>query len=342
MAWTVTLEIVDCNVTSTLLSGAAIFDGANTWFTDANGQLIYVVVDDFITAVIVKISHPSTTVTAAHGYIQKNYTISKTNNGTIQTVCLNPAPEPEIGTGEPIECFIVSATTGSSESVEVNHLRNLRDQVSAASRLGAQLIDVIYDEYFQFSPGIAAELQENAFAKGAVLKAIVRPLLAWYSLAGKLALEKADQKVVDQATQEVLNACPRHLGKFPIISLLEAIRAEETLPANTPSFLLKFAPRIQEAARFPFASWAILDPLVRAWRSATGHLDVVDEVGQWLASAPLEELNPPSDSESLDAELGVLAGFLDFRPMARPQLGERLLAAWPDAALELERAGLVS
>ncbi|MBW2095842.1 MAG: peptidase [Deltaproteobacteria bacterium] len=342
MAWTVTLEIVDCDSTSTPLVGATIFDGTNTWNTDANGQLIYIVADDFITSVIVKIGKTD--------YIEKNYTISKMNDGTIQTVCLNTSPippghDPSVPTGEGQEfgngCFIVTATTGSSESVEVNHLRNLRDRVSAASMLGGQLIDVIYDEYFQFSPAIAAELQQNAFAKGAVLQNVVRPLLAWYTLAGVLALGGADQKAVNKAARDVLNACPQHLGKYSIISLLNAIREGEALPTDTPSFLLKFAPKIQEAARFPFASWAILDPLVRVWRSVTDRLDVVDEVAQWLATAPLEELDPPSDLKLLDAELGVLGDFFDFRPAVRPQLGERLLVAWPDASGALKRAGLV-
>jgi hypothetical protein len=208
--------------------------------------------------------------------------------------------------------------------------------------LGGQLIDVIYRDYYQFSPAIAAELEQDMIAQKAVLWVIVRPLLAWYTLAGVLALEQADPKKVKQAAQDVLNACPRYLGGSSIIALLDTIRAGETLPPDSHPLLLGFAPRIAAATRLRFASWAILDPLDRVWRSTTDHLDVVDEVAQWLATAPLEALAPPSDPQMLDVELGVLAGFFDFRPMARLQLGERLAAAWPDAACALERAGLVS
>src|SRR5260221_145191 len=81
-------------------------------------------------------------------------------------------------------CFIVSATTGSPASIEVTHLRHLRDRVAAASGLAAKLIDAIYDEYYQFSPGIAANLEQDAVARNAVLRIVVRPLLAWYTLAG--------------------------------------------------------------------------------------------------------------------------------------------------------------
>jgi hypothetical protein len=237
-------------------------------------------------------------------------------------------------------CFIVSVTTGSSKSAEVNRLRQLRDGIKAISGLGAQLIDVIYDEYYQFSPGIAAELEQDAFARQAVLWVVVRPLLAWYTLAGTLALEQADEEAINQAVQDVLSACPRHLGGS-VVALLEAIRSGESLPADAPQLLLDFAPRIQEAARFRCASWAILDPLTRAWRSADSGLDVVEEVSQWLTTAPLEVLAPPSDPQMLDMELGVLASFFNFKPMARQQLGERLAAAWPDVASVLERYSFV-
>jgi hypothetical protein len=223
--------------------------------------------------------------------------------------------------------------------VEVKRLRDLRDRVSAASRLGAQLIDLIYGEYAQFSPGIAAKLRQDAFTREAVLQIVVRPLFAWYTLAGTLAFEQADQKAVNQTAQNVLNACPQHLGGNSIITMLEAIRAGEALPANTPPVLLDLVPRI---AHLQFASWAILDPLIRTWQSATDHLDVVDEVAQWLATAPLDALSPPSDPAFLDVQLRVLADFLNFRPTVRPQLGERLLTAWPDAADALDHAGFVS
>jgi hypothetical protein len=347
MAWAITLEISDCAVPTFKIEGASISDGTilGSGLTDANGQLIYGIADDTILQYIVRISHTGTTVHAAHGYITKNFTLNKSSAGTIQMVCLNPAPDTTPGTGGGGTgggCFIVSATTGSSESAEVSDLRQLRNRVASVSRLGAELIDVIYRDYYRFSPAIAAELEQDTIARMATLEVVVRPLLAWYSLAGILALEQVDEKAVKQAAQEVLNACPQYLGGSSIIDLLEAIRGGEALPANTHPLLLDFAPRIQEATRLRFASWAIFDPLVRVWRSAKDNRDVVDEVGQWLATAPLEALAPPSDPQMLDAEFGALAGFFDFRPTARWQLGKRLVAAWPDATSALERAGFVS
>ncbi len=349
MAWSVTLEIVDCASPSKLLSGAAVYSPyltPTTGYADANGQYIIVDPTGLYDFVIVTISKPANepckdkkpNPNGDPGYINKNFTVDKANDGKVQTVCLNKAPMPDCTqTAKPI-CFIVTATTGSPESVEVNRLRQLRDRVSAASGFGAQLIDVIYGEYAQFSPGIASELEQDETSREAVLQLVVRPLLAWYALAGTLALEQADRKATSQAVQDVLDACPRYMGR-PIVTMLEALRSGDELPDNAPPLVLDLVPRV---AHLPFASWAILDPLIRAWRSTTDNLDVIEEVAQWLGSAPLESLSPSSDPKQLDGELGVLADFLNFKPTVRLQLGERLLAAWPDAAVALEHAGFVS
>ena len=343
MPWAITVEVVDAAVPSFKIAGASVSDGTilGSGLTDANGQLIYAV-DDAFNQYIVRITHPGVTIHAAFGYIPKNFTLNKSSAGTIQVVPLNPAPDPGTGTGDPTtpSCFIVSATTGSPQSAEVNRLRQLRDRVASASRLGDQLIDVIYRDYAQFSPAIAVELERDLMTQKAVLWGAVRPLLAWYSLAGVLAFDHTDRNAVTQATRQVADACPRYLGGASIVALLEGIRAGDPLPAASHPLLQEFAPRIQAAATLRFASWAILDPLVRVWRSATDRVDVVDQVAQWLATAPLDALPPPRDPQLLEHELAVLAGFFDFRPTARRQLGARLATAWPDAAGALTRAGL--
>jgi hypothetical protein len=238
-------------------------------------------------------------------------------------------------------CFIVSTTTGSATSIEVTELRQLRDRVASASRLAAQLIEVIYQDYYQFSPGIAANLEQQPIARQAVLGIVVRPLLAWYKLAGLLALEQPDEATVMQARQQLLSACPTYFGASSISVLLETVRSGQSFPPGSPQLLRDFAPLFSPATRLPFASWAILDPLERVWRTAANHLDVVDQVAQWLATAPLETLSPPGDPESLEAELAGLAAFFNFQPIARRQIGVRLASAWPQACGALERYGFI-
>jgi len=81
--------------------------------------------------------------------------------------------------------------------------------------------------------------------------------------------------------------------------------------------------------------------LTRAWTLTTRHVDVLGEVSEWLATAPLEGFTPPSCAKRLEVELGALAGFFDFHPNARRQLGARLGAAWPQAAESLKRHGFM-
>jgi hypothetical protein len=238
-------------------------------------------------------------------------------------------------------CFIVSAATDSPASIEVIRLQRLRARVGVASKLAAELIDVILDEYYQFSPRIAAEIQQDAAARQSVLRIAVRPLLAWYTLAGALALDHADQKVIGCAVEDVARVCASQPEASSIAAVLETICSDRPLPANAPRLLLDFAATLREAARFRFASWAILDPLVRVWTSAARGLYVVEEVAGWLASAPLEMLTPPRDPELLDLELRTLADFLSFTPRAQRQIGMRLASAWPYALEALIHRGFV-
>jgi hypothetical protein len=236
-------------------------------------------------------------------------------------------------------CFIVSATTGSAESEEVQRLRALRGLVAGTTRLGALLIERIYGEYYQFSPAIAGRLRRDMLARQAVLLVAVRPLLAWYTLAGILAFD-GDGDGAEQAVRELEQACPRYLGRSSVAGVLAGLRAGQPLPDRMPPLLRSFADDVQKAATLPHAGWAILDPLARAWGAAGGRRDIRGEVAQWLAHAPLDTLAPPAPA-ALPGELAALAGLFDFRPEARQVLGARLAQAWPQAAGALALHGFI-
>lgn len=239
-------------------------------------------------------------------------------------------------------CFIVSAATGSPHSREVMQLRQLRDRISVLSSLSAQLIDGVYLEYFKFSPGIAKEISRNYAARIAARRVIVRPLFAWYTLATTLGLDWNNRVAVNVAAQNLLDACPRSLAKSVVGPILGAIQSGSPLPAVAPAHLRRYLPRVRQAMQLPLARWAILDPLVRAWTLTTRHADVVREVAEWMANAPLERFTPPRDPQSLDKEIETLAGFLGFQPALRAQLGTRLAKAWPQGAGSLQRHGFIT
>ena len=242
-------------------------------------------------------------------------------------------------TPPPPGCFIVTAKTGSPASAEVRRLRQLRDRVRKASTLAARLIDEIYSEYGQISPPIAAHLQRDARLRESVLETAVRPLLTWYALAATLALEPAEVSAAADAAQKVLHACRGSLPPRTIGGVLEAVRAGTVLPRGAHPLLLHLAPRL---AHLRLASWAVVDPLIRVWRSIADGLNLEDEVAGWLANTPLEVLVPSGDPELRKVEIEELTRFFAFRPSVRPQVGQRLLEAWPDAGGALERAGFVA
>jgi hypothetical protein len=239
-------------------------------------------------------------------------------------------------------CFIVSASTGSPQSSEVRQLRALRDRVAAGSNLAAGLIDAIYAEYARFSPPIAAEIDKAVPARQAVLWVVVRPLLAWYALAGVLAFEHLDRKAVSRAARALAGSCPRLLGKRTVTGLLDTLRKGEALPPDAPALLQAFAPQIALAATLPFAAWAILDALALAWSAGAHQREAQEAVARWLAAAPLEALPLPEDGAHLERDLAALARLFDFNPAARAPLGQRLAATRPDAAPALARHGFLS
>ena len=238
-------------------------------------------------------------------------------------------------------CFILSAATGSRDSAEVRRLQQIRAGVADISALGAQLIREILREYYRFSQGIAAALQKDEGVRTAVLEIVVRPLVAWYNLAFILGRGPSDAKTVEHHAQAVLDACLGDPGDLSMAALFEAIRSGNPLPENAPQAILSIADKANAAARLPYASWAIFDPLVRVWSLRKSRSNVVDEVSQWLGAAPLEGFSPPSDQQALDGELNIVAGFFDFHPSARRQLGTRLAAAWPLSASALEKHGFI-
>jgi|GEM_PF-6837872 len=341
MPWTVTLEVTECGSSSVIAGAIVKVNNEERGNTDASGRLLLTFEDTNISP-IVAVNNP----TGVFTWIANSWIFDKNADaGTIKSVCLENAPwddedNPDVDVGETPDggCFIVTAATGSTESREVTGLRRLRENVRAKSALAGRLIDAIYDDYAGFSPQIASELKGDTLSRTVVLESVVKPLFAWYILAGKLAIGHAGPDTVPSGVRNLIDACPDYLGKT-ILPHLESIRKGEGLPKHAPAQFVELVPRI---GQLPFATWGILDPLIRAWRSATEDLDPADQIAQWLANAPIEALSPPDNGKLLEKELGALTHFFDFRPGARAHLGQRLAAQWPHAAQALESTGFIN
>lgn len=323
MAWAVTLIVKDCG-NSSPISGALVSDGYGGGYTDGYGQFI-AVIDDAYTGYVVQVSHA--------GYTPRNFTFDRSQTGTPQNTCLTVSAATGGGsgtgtgnTGGGIKCFIVTAASGSEESPEVAGMRVLREAVAARAPLAGALIDAIYREYWQFSPGVADQIRTSDAARLSVMTLVVKPLFAWFQLAGQLALAPADREAAARAERALRAACPRYLGPARVANYLRQLRDDSAVPASMPALVAQLAPGLNQALGLPLVRWAVLDPLLRAWQCAADGREGRGEVARWLAAAPLDTLPAPGPGGF--AGLGSLLAFDDG---ARAVLAGRLEAAWPGA-----------
>jgi len=233
-------------------------------------------------------------------------------------------------------CFIVSAAAGAPDSAEVLRLKQLRDRVVRSTRLGGQLLDAIYRDYYRFSPRIAIEVRRDPELREGVLKFAVRPLIAWYSLAEVESLAPRDAQARERWCAAALGACLTGVDPGAVADAMAAIKMGQVPSSDAPPVLGYLAERAREVSSLRFASWAILEPLIRVWSSVAARSDLSEQVRVWLAAAPLEALNAP-DHDVLDVELAILARGPLSRSAERHEVGRRLVAAWPEAGRSLAR-----
>jgi hypothetical protein len=330
MPWAATLKVTNCS-SGAALPGAWITDGYVTYYTDAYGQFI-AIIDDVWHTYIVNVG--------ANQYITKTFSINRgQHEGRVTTVCLDPAP-PSTGGGGTGGCFIVSATTGSALSAENMRLNMLRERVLASTELGASLLGAVYDDYYSFSPPIAAELAADDELRRQVLDVAVRPLLAWYGLVEAVVLDGDDRALVESAVKEVSAACESS-APAEVAALCAALARGEALPQDAPEPFGYLSSRLGDVVALPYSAWSMFDPLVRVWRCRAGEAELEEEVARWLIAAPLDRLPQPAPGERFEAELGLLAAGPFRTAAARAEVGLRLAAAWPELAGELRRHGFV-
>jgi hypothetical protein len=78
-------------------------------------------------------------------------------------------------------CLIATATYGSEMAVEVQQLRELRNNTLLNTESGTQFMGMFNDVYYSFSPVIADYERENPYFKEAV-KLAITPMISTLSL----------------------------------------------------------------------------------------------------------------------------------------------------------------
>lgn len=313
----VTLKVTACSG-GAALGGAGVFDGYATAYTNSYGELLVGWNESLFEGYAYHVSKA--------GYTTRSVSLFNSQNGTTQTTCLDGGGGGGStgggGTSSGISCFIVTAASGSPVSDEVETLRSLRDTVAERSRIADALIAAVYDEYWQFSPAIAERIADSSDTRDMAMLAVVRPLLAWYSLATSLALGRDDKEA--QATK-LAEACPGWVDPASIASLIDHIRRHRTVPGDAPPFVEAIAAHLVKGASLPLVDWAILRPLQSAWELASGDEKAQDAIASWLADAPVEAVA----GDHTTADVKALASLLDFAPASKRRLLSRIDAHVP-------------
>ena len=123
-------------------------------------------------------------------------------------------------------CLIVTAALGSSEAVQVDRLRKLRDEFILRSRLGGDFFAAASKEYYAFSPIIAARMNSSFEFKDRVRCFAVAPFLGFVELLGSWASGR-DTDELQVALPRTLDASLKNLAACGIADGQVAAAAEE-------------------------------------------------------------------------------------------------------------------
>jgi hypothetical protein len=171
------------------------------------------------------------------------------------------APSTSTGTWQ-IDCFIVTATTGSPSAPTVDAFRLVRDAALRTLPGGHQLFEDLYREYYTYSPRIARLLSQAPEHRDAYREAIVDPLLETYGVLLDALRAWPDVAAVDavftRAYDELSVAGPLP-PDAPGAPYVDALRL------GSPAADLLGAAMIGDPG-LPLTDWAIIRPLRVYWK----------------------------------------------------------------------------
>ena len=227
------------------------------------------------------------------------------------------------GGGTTISCLIASAAYGSPDAPQLLNVRRLRDVVIRQSRWGAELFDRLHEEYYRFSPQVAACMNGTPQVRQGISALIVEPFfefLAVLEIYTRLRSEAAPTvetrlqtfQGARQFAPQVLAALTdlkRDLGEGRPDAV--AFRARgDMLPLAIVQCLCDVIEATVPAGGY--VSWALLDPLILFWRAITAGENpgatLLRGIDAWLSETPLPECYAILNAEAIQEDLIYLRG----------------------------------
>ena len=262
---------------------------------------------------------------------------------------------PHIKTG----CFIVSAAFGSPHSPQVDEFRGLRDRLLRQSTLGDEFFNCLFNEYFEFSPDVAQDMDASLPLRTAVAALVVEPLMSFLNLLERyLRGAWQDSAFTEEIARSLDNSCARlheiDGGNWGVgviskrfTELLregddfraageKQIKAEDIAPDDGPQVLDYLAHAIGESGNSRvYVSWALVTPLFLYWRAladcridgrARASRALLEGIEDWLDDLPIPSQLPYSAPEVAYQDLALLKETFFAMPAFRHRFGRRLLA----------------
>lgn len=267
------------------------------------------------------------------------------------------------GTGSGPKCLIVTAAYGTPRAAEVRALQLLRDTVFRRSVFGDAFFAQLLNEYYRFSPQVAAEMDASPQLRAQIRRILVEPLLDFLQIAEGYVRDgwrdnaafEADVTTALRATRARFGttqampwpAAEIHTGLEQLRERLLAVgptppppRAVARALAGELHAVLEYLAWVILAARSPTATvrWALLMPLTLYWSAlaqhetaepapATAAAQLIEAIRAWLGSTPIPTELEYASARELRDDLELLMQVAFAPPGVRQQLGRRLLAA---------------
>ncbi|HEX9416296.1 MAG TPA: hypothetical protein VF895_06275 [Gaiellaceae bacterium] len=260
-------------------------------------------------------------------------------------------------------CFIVSAAVDTSSVARISRLVHLRDMLLRHSALGSGVFELLFREYYQFSPRIAADMKTFPEVRRWVSELIVEPLADFYEALGSYALDDrdlvecdrdfeaavrrfAEKRAEDGIGQKRIDEVCRHVSRISA-RLARADGSSYPAPRLVESSRLEWrdvldyvADVVQGTTTRPRSIvWGLLAPLEFYWRVLVGEeRGFVGFVESWLASAPLPSSIDAVSEEELRDELELLKATILRSSAVRHTFGRRLVDYSRSASFAFEAA----
>ena len=262
------------------------------------------------------------------------------------------------GGGTTISCIIASAAYGSGQVPELQQVRRLRDVVLRRSAWGAELFDGLHEEYYRFSPQVAARMKEAPDVRLAISRMVVEPFFEFLTILEMYA--RAGTQVKEPIESRLQSFDPAPHGARQMAAALTELKSRLG-PGSTasPRFgaesgmtaaqILSSLFEVIEATvpAGGYVSWALLDPLILFWNALASEspcADLLRGIDGWLGATPLPRCYAILDAEAIAKDLRYLGEIWFTSPAVRLLVGRRLseIDRISDDSYPIEQSGFAS